>query len=118
MDEEQRLARLETILAWDDVWERSRYEEIVPRWEKHLDSSRLMIGFFHEIKENPRLLMARVCEFLQIPFEETMFPDLTKKVFEGKAVTIPDAMLEPFRDRVDETSRYCIERFPETKSRW
>jgi len=118
MSREALLSATERFLGFADVWKRCRYEEIVPRWEKHVDSSRLFIGFFDDIRNQPASLMRDICQFLGVPFSETNFPDLEKKVFEGKAFQIPEHLIAPHLDQVRQTLRYCRKRFPDQTSTW
>ena len=69
---------------------RSQYINTLQIWEQVYPKEQIFIGFFEQLKENPRQLLKDICHFLEVDASEPYIPDrVEQKVRAGQYTSIP-----------------------------
>ncbi len=106
------------IASYPDVLQRADYVETLDRWTAAFGEEQVFVGFFNEITERPEEMMARVCNFLRIDPDPALFPRMRRKVHEGAALAMPEAVAAHLLERLRPTYERIAARFPEIGGRW
>lgn len=98
--------------------DRGNVKQILNRWERYYAEDEIFIGFFEEIKENPYGLLERICKFLQINFNPSLFPEASSPVRVSRDEICPDHILSFFVEYYTQDLIYLANRFGGYPHQW
>lgn len=101
-----------------DAISRSRYDQILIRWEAQVDSERLHICFFDDIRDQPNNVLHDLCRFLGIDPEMIKVGESGKVINPGLNRDIPVDIKEHFREKLRPVYDYMYGRFPALEAKW
>jgi len=98
---------------------RGDYLGCINRWLSYFPAPQLFIGFFDEIHENPKHLLAAVCDFLGVnPPEQHFDAHVRKKVNVGLQVKIPTHLERLLALQYLDSVRTLADRFGRYPQHW
>jgi len=91
---------------------RSDYLTLLQLWESFYPQEQIFIGFFEQLKENPRQLLSDIYQFLDVDCSEQYIPDsVHKKVHVGDYSPIPAHWARYLAQRYYEQLKLLHDRF-------
>ncbi len=114
----EREPDLMRIAAFPDVMTRANYPAIISRWAQFVPEQRMLILFMDDILAQPLKLMADVCRFLGVEFEDDIFPRLEKPAHVGEKMDMPPELYELLKEQLHPTYVEMSKLFPEVAGRW
>jgi len=111
-------ADLRRIASFPDVMARADYATIIARWSNFVPSQRNLILFMDDIATRPNILMADVCKFLGVEFNEAFFKRLAKPTHVGEKLDIPPEIYELLKEQLRPFYAEISRLYPELGSKW
>lgn len=104
MDEAKGHLGRDGYVAWaqkNQTWfSYSDYPSVIARFAAHFSLENILLLHFDEIREEPILLLNRVCDFLGLDFARGKFSGAHEVVFEGRAHPMPRSVYDIFLARL------------------
>lgn len=86
--DEQRMSR---FLTRKEQLEHSRYAANLSRWETFYGPSQILVGFHEQVRDDPRQLLDRICDFLGVArFEDPVAGRVTRRINAREYPDMPD----------------------------
>jgi hypothetical protein len=106
------------IARYNDVVDRSNYPRIIRTWTRFVPADRFKVVFMDDIVAQPRTVMADLCGFLGLDYEDSMFTRLDKPVHVGAEQEIPPEVLDLIKTQLQPIyTRFC-EMYPDIGNKW
>lgn len=109
---------LKRIAQYRDVVSRADYPKIIARWSEFIAPERRMIVFMDDITARPRVVMARICAFLGIEYDERFFTRLETRVHVGETLAEPPEIIELLKTQLRPIYDELCTQFPEMGKKW
>jgi len=94
----------------------SRYDLIVPKWEKHFKSKILFL--FHDNIGDGEECLKNICSHLGVNFDNQYFPKRGARIAPTKAIEIPGEVREAYARHYRGTIEWAAKRFGMPAERW
>lgn len=91
--------QLETVIIKMINEEKYNYIEILKNWYEFVDNQNFKVFYFNDIKQQPHLLLKKLCSFLEIEYNEKYFLQAEKKVHKGMDIKIPESIYEVLQEK-------------------
>ena len=108
----------EEIASFRDVIARCDYVKTLETWERYFDENQIFIGIYDDIGKEPQKFFEKICNFLEIDFDFTKFPNLNRVVHPGESVKMPDDVYSILVSSMISIFDAMENRFPDQANIW
>lgn len=70
------------------LWANGRYTENIRRWEQYFDRGQMFIGFYDDLKKEPKRFLKSICQFLGVENSEYAQLELVETKFNEKPIPL------------------------------
>jgi len=109
---------LHAIARQFDVFHRTDYVGILKKWSGHVPADRIHVLFLDEILADPKSVITKVCEFLDVRPDPSLFPDLHRPANVGQAMEIPDSLHALLKEQLRGRYLELAEVYPDVVKTW
>lgn len=99
--------------------ERSRYLGLINIWQKYFPPEQIFIGFFEEINESPQAVLQRLCAFLGIEYNDSIFGALAEeKINRAAEADMPHYVRKALSEKLLPDLKILSGVFPQYAGEW
>jgi hypothetical protein len=112
------LPAIEKMAQRPGVLDRAGYSSALEAWSVYAREGRFLTLFFDDIAENPAALLREVCAFLEIEYEDKLFPGMQKSIHAGSEIEMPPQVHSFLKSELRPVYQEVARRFPERGLKW
>jgi len=109
---------LNVIARRFDVFERTDYAGALERWSRHIPQDRLNVIFIDDVEREPQGVIAKLCRFLDVRPDPTLFGNLHTPANVGGELPIPDSVYSFLREQLRERYADMSKLYPDRVAAW